>query len=307
MFNLDNYPEIINHLKSISSIFKQTNNNWIQMFCPYCGDATRKVNPKHGHLYLSKTFPYFLCFRCNISGNLLKLLIYTNFNNISVINELKRNSKSSIEFIYNKKNIVSNIIKDNIYDLISKQHDEFIKNYGIENYNLFRLYLDKRSIDIYPINYLISPVFINGEVYCQFYNYDFEISSCRSINQKKHLHNKLNFYYFQDNLNNIIEYNNIVICEGVFDIINCQRFIFKTLDYFYIAINSSFYIKSLNELISKYCLLGDYNFHVIIDKDYTNKIELVKYKFPENIKIKFYTTIAGKDIGDNSLIKEVII
>jgi len=206
MFNLNNYIEIENHLKSISRIYKQTNNNWIQIFCPFCGDATRKANPTHGHLYLSKSFPYFLCFRCNSSGNLIKLLLHTEFNNHEIINTLQKISKNNIDYLYYKHIENKNINKVELYEIINKQHDNFIQNYGFDDYNQFRNYLDKRSIDIYPTNYLISPVKYDNNLFCQIYNFNNQIVSHRSINNStyRHSHNEINLYYFQDNINNLL-------------------------------------------------------------------------------------------------------
>ena len=89
MFNIEQYDEIIIHLKSISSVFKKESSGWYSIFCPYCDDAVRKLNPKHGHFHLAPSYPYGHCFRCGIKVGLDKLLIDTKFQNVQIIKSLQ--------------------------------------------------------------------------------------------------------------------------------------------------------------------------------------------------------------------------
>jgi len=304
-FQLDNFQNVILFLKNKSKVFKKTSSGWYQMFCPFCGDATRKANPTHGHLYISNSFPYFLCFRCNQNGNLLKLLTLLNFNDTNTISQIKQYSISNVNYIYNKQLIIDS--EKNINDYIYLLNQNFIDKYGIELFKSFLFYLDLKSIDIQHYKYLLVPKMSNNQLMCCSYNYDCQISSTRIINnnQLRYINNKeIVPYYFQTSFNNIIEYSNIVLCEGCFDLINLHRFVFKRDDYFYLSMGSSFYEKYLYWLINNYLLIGNYILHIIIDKNYSNKLKLKNFKLPPNITIRLYTTIT-KDVSDCTLLKEL--
>jgi hypothetical protein len=89
MFNIDKFPEIINHLKDISpSMFKDVKNEFM-IHCPYCNDSKREKASNHGHLYIAKDKPVFHCHLCNCDGTILKLLIDTGFTDKDCIDLLK--------------------------------------------------------------------------------------------------------------------------------------------------------------------------------------------------------------------------
>ena len=302
MFNLYNFPNVVNHLKSISTIFKD--GKWIQMFCPFCGDAVRKPNPAHGHLYVCKTFPYFLCFRCNESGSLIKLLKRTNFSGDELdyitrlygnihysSNNLLVTNKNTDKLLYDKLNDISNNFKDNYPD----------------QYRSFLTYMANRIGSIDHIRYLAIPSVINNTLACNFYNFDgdYVISRAISQSQLRFLSKNANtLYYFQDSLLNIDEYENIVLAEGPFDIINVFNFLpqFNKNNSFYISIQSSLFIKTIKQLISTYLLINTnrYTFHVITDKDNYNKQLFIK-----NVNIKLYQSKITKDVAEIPSIKEI--
>ena len=106
MFDIKQFPEIISHLQFYSSVFTDKGNELI-VFCPYCDDATRKVNPTHGHCYIANNMPVFHCFRCGASGSLVRLLIFTGFENTDIIEYLSK--------ISNYKGIKSTYVKTRQY------------------------------------------------------------------------------------------------------------------------------------------------------------------------------------------------
>ena len=91
MFNIDKFHSIIHHLQSISlNMFKSVKQHYM-MFCPFCDDANRKAGHiSHGHCYISKEYPVFYCQRCSTGGSILKLLLFTDFNDEETINLLKQ-------------------------------------------------------------------------------------------------------------------------------------------------------------------------------------------------------------------------
>jgi hypothetical protein len=181
MFDINSFPPIIHHLRSISKIFKLTSGGkWIQLFCPYCDDSSRKLNPDHGHLYVCNTFPYFTCFRCNKSGGLLHLLQNTGFKNVTIIKHLQSLYTSNIYYNnYVKQINVSNNIYNN-YDNLIKYYEKF-KTSNINEYNIFIQYIYKRCLNINPIDFFVLPILVNGKIHCQFKNSNFEVCTTRQI------------------------------------------------------------------------------------------------------------------------------
>jgi hypothetical protein len=66
--------ELKEELKIKTGGLLKENSTEIQLFCPYCDDAYRKPNPKHGHLYIGKHNLLFICHRCQTKGTIFKLL-----------------------------------------------------------------------------------------------------------------------------------------------------------------------------------------------------------------------------------------
>jgi len=121
MLDITKIYQITNHLRQVSTYYKETNNEII-VFCPYCDDAVR---PKadHGHLYISKTMPVFNCFRCSSSGNLMRLLIDMGFDDQDVLSYISQSIKyKTTKDYYSKtkqkiaklKQIQDNVIKLNL-------------------------------------------------------------------------------------------------------------------------------------------------------------------------------------------------
>jgi len=111
-------------------------------------------------------------------------------------------------------------------------------------------------------------------------------------------------YYFQD-LTNIVNYSNIVICEGVFDLINMHNYcnIFNN-DTFYIAMNGSSYVETAKYIISNYLLIGDYRLHIVVDKgligmhSMIRKLQYQASRWNNRVIVNFYEPILSKDTSE---------
>lgn len=305
MYQIKNFQLIIDHIKSISYIFKDFDNEnkeWFQIFCPFCDDATRKKNPSHGHCYISKkNIPYFKCFRCSESGNLTKLLIHTGFENTSELAKLK--SHINFDLISNKKTY--NFKKANNYEIISNQQD-------VDDDNKYRFYdyFNNRCNGISPEKFGIYPSIINNKLLMNFLNNEGDLILSRYIppddNGLRYLKYSNNKFYSFQPLQDITLKKNIIICEGAIDLINIYNFssIFDNKKSFYIAINGNNYLPTLNEIVKKFLIIGEFNIHIIFDNDY-NKIDKVisysdKYTLSLNKKIKnnFYRPSFTKDVSE---------
>lgn len=306
MFNLNNFPNVILHIKTISSLFKLlSNNNYYQAFCPFCNDATRKNNPSHGHLNICVNSPFVKCFRCDYKNSLFKFLIDTGYNNKQDLVNLKNYSSNNYTYLntfnikYDNKNLIDNL--ENI-------HHNFMKNYNKE-YKTIKDYLYNRCLNINMIDFLLYPSIVYDTPSICFQNNAGEKITCRLINNKKYRYkiigNNKSYYFFQD-INDIMNYNNIFIAEGPFDIINAYNYspFFNNHNTFYISINGSSYYQSVKNLISKFLMIGNFNIHILFDSNVNNKLKNINQInfLIKNINFEinsfYYTTNYSKDISE---------
>ena len=309
MFNLEQYPSILFHFKNLSRIFKKNNSEWYELFCPYCDDATRKANPNHGHFHLAVNYPFAHCFRCGYRSGLVKVLKDTGFTDVSIIQEIIK--YGNIGYNTTKKLNISlenkskNEILNKLYFFINKYPRDFL---------IWKDYIYFRCGEINPTDYYLIPEYVQQNLAVQIYNSSNKIVTNRFIVPKNGLRyyipKEKPLYYFQ-NIRDINDYNNIIFCEGAFDLINLHRY--STIipnDSFFISFGGSNYKQTITSIISNFLLIGKYNIYVIFDKNVKDKDLLMKQiSFSSNIlnpdiKFHFYEPLLFKDVSDFiSLIK----
>jgi len=303
------------HLHSISKIYRKTSSEFIEIFCPYCNDATRKSNPNHGHLYFSLNSNYFHCFRCNEVGALSRLLTHTGFTDTSAIALLRQNNRDDISYFRKNKNIKS-------FDKESKAIKEkrSLEKYkilkGTDDFNRFQEYMNMRCLDINFANYFAYPERKFGKLVCTFYNYDNLFVTSRFIDSSsKRYHNNKEkpIYYFQ-NLTTLINHTEIVICEGVFDLINLHNYNkYLGEDSFYIAMNGSSYVQTIKWLLTTYLLMGSYKIHVVVDRGLIglrtmiNKSIYQTQRWNINVELVFYEPVLSKDVSELMSLEKICI
>ena len=311
MFNINNYQPLIHYLKSYSRIWKPTSGGkWIQMFCPYCDDAVRKANPNHGHCYIAAEYPYFICFRCNENGSLIKLLHEIGFTNQNILNEISKFAVSNIKYKLRPK------IRAKEFDYYQYNLEQHL-NFAVqdqEKYQLILNYIETRMLHINPIRFGVIPYINNNNIGIEFINYYGNVCGNRLINSNLRYYNDdKDYYYFQDILS-IINHKHIIICEGQLDLINLfnySRFNNLPSEPFYISVGGSFYHKLIRYLISNYLTIGSYQFHIVLDnfnKFERQNLELINKtveRLNHFINVNFYRPVAGKDVSDCSLLVEV--
>lgn len=273
MYNIKDYPQIEYHLKNISNIFEDKNSH-IVIFCPYCGDATRKQNPNHGHCYISKNLPVYYCHRCDSAGSILKLLIDTNFDDINTINQLKSFIKYNFikDYLYYQKPKYKSdyystlkFIKNKIFSL-NQQELKTFNNYvklrlGDINYSKFLIY--PNYIKPYQkLNYDLLAVCFNNR------NNDFiEGRFIEPINNIRYKRSDKAIYYFQNW--NFEDISDIVITEGTFDLLNIYIYnnLFNKLSTFYLSMSGKRYLSILEQILYQELLFKKCRINLIFDND----------------------------------------
>ncbi len=310
MFDILNYPQIENHLRNISQIFKMTKSDEIQIHCPFCDDSTRPNHSHHGHLYISTTQAVFNCFRCNSSGTLLKLLIETNFEDQEILQLLSKRIKYNFKKDYFRTKIKKIDIRKNIDNYIL----DIIKN-NLDFFLYFQQYLFYRlgeNIDFKE--FLITPDFLYNQPCCNFYNIDGELIISRYIKPISKYRFKLNnkssgLYFFQEP--DFDKYTDIVLAEGPFDILNLYLYNYQFRNSIFYSISGKKYLSTIERLIFQDLLIGEYNFHLIFDKDNFSFKKILYHSkklcenLNENIKVQGYQPLIGKDTGDYPAVLEV--
>lgn len=294
------HTEIVNHLKQHSAIFKLNNqSDWIQVLCSYCDDAHRKTNIRHGHFYISRYFNFSQCFRCEKRISTKRFLLDIGFDNKQLLNNLfKNNITLSSDYKLNHNN--------NKVDIINI-HKNFQRQYP-KQYSKFIDYIKYRLNDVDFELFKLYPLFKNNKLSVGFNNYYNNFSTLRFIekNEIKYFKESNSQKYF---FNNPLNYNNIIITEGVFDLINLYKYSTIFDKGFYVALNGRSYISDIYKLISNYYMIGHFTFHIVFDADVKNLEILTKNIINKNnilnpmIKYKFYKPTISKDVSDLNLIQ----
>lgn len=311
MFNIDQFPSVLLHFKSISTIFRKKSSGWYEYFCPYCDDATRKVNPNHGHGHIAPDFPFVHCFRCGFRGNLIKVLVDTGFKDTAVINEIAKYDN----IVYNsskKLNLKSLSIDSSLQLKLINHCNSFMKQHT-NDFLIFKQYMTQRCYEIDPLEYFVIPNYIERKLVAQFLNSNGNIVTNRFISKSEtryFIPNERHFYYFQ-NIGDILNYRNIVLCEGSFDLINLHRYSPLFKNSFFISIGGSNYKTAISTIISNFLLIGNYTFHIVFDKNVDNLDNLMNYIsnsssiLNPSIDFKFYIPNLYKDVSDCTFLDQL--
>jgi len=299
-------PSVINHFRNISKLYKVINSTELQIHCPFCDDASRKNAQSHGHLYISTNKRVFYCFRCGISGSIVKLLLYTDFMDSDIIKLLTKNI--NYKFI---KNIE---IKNTNFEYVKRKIMTINGEFSVRESNLFRIYKNYiyKRIGEYVnfVEYLLAPKILNRRnLSCQFYNANLELITSRYINNNKYRYkkNSNSLYYFQKK--DFTKYNKITITEGGFDAINLDLYGNFKNNYF-ISMQGKKYITTIEDLILNDLLIGEYKINLIYDQDFKfkrnnlKKCQTIARQLNPNINIEGYTS-KFKDVAEFCMVEKI--
>lgn len=320
MFNLKKIYPVVNHLKSISGVYNDSGGE-VCVFCPFCDDATRRVNPSHGHMYLSIDSPVYYCHRCNSSGTLIKFLLVTGFDDEDVIKYISSFIfHGTIRDIHLWSTTTIDYSKHNIRKMILKKDDLFRREYP-DQYHQFREYIYNRlgSINynyflIYPENIEFGKQQTYTKLCCSFSNYDGQLVTSRIVNTT----NKFRYkdvkdaiYFFQRR--DFEKYQRIVLTEGTFDVINLYLYnnIFDKDNTMFISVNGKKYINTIERLIFEELLIGEFEINLIFDDDVHNhksylfRANMLARQYNPNIIIRGWKPLISGDVGEFPAIIEV--
>lgn len=330
MYNLTKLYSVVNHLKFISPGMFQDKGSHIAMFCQFCDDATRKPNPQHGHLYVSKNLPVFYCQRCAETGTILKLLLSTGFDDQEAISYLSGFLKYYFTKDYFKINQRRKSKKKKINEIKNFTLNKLwnLRKENRDNYEMFINYIKNRIGNVDFTKFFIYPDYIEFKknelafkyFSCCFLNRFGNFSTARVIEKNSYYRfrnsNDNSLYFFQKN--DFEKYNQIVLSEGVFDILNTYLYNskFDMENTFYASVNGKKFISNIEYLTITELLLGDYEINIVFDNDDENFKKTIKIarkivnSFNNNITIKgwlpsFNLNQRVKDTGDFPSITEI--
>jgi hypothetical protein len=302
LFNIFEFPEILDHLRNISFIGLKSHGSElypISLICPYCNDGFRKDQGSisHGHLHVAKHIPYFKCFLCDTSGNISKLLRHTGFTNRTILSEIGKLSSNT--------NFITNNNREHL-----PTHINNIQNFMENHPNEFKIYYDyiinKFGINVDPYFFKLYPLIFKNCLFIGYVNYDNQMSNSVKIYGNEYdkrfykPHTNV-FYYFQNPIE-LYDCENIVITEGGSDLINMYLYSSFGRDSYYICNSGKNYVAVLNYLIENYILIRKVSLHIIFDSD----LKFLKKtmsgisnvcKINSNISINFYHP-EKKDVSD---------
>ena len=300
MYNLKTITPVIRHLQKISpGMFRDTGGE-LMIFCPYCDDSKRKNASNHGHMYLAVNMPVFNCFRCDTSGTIIRFLIDTGFTDEEVLKYIASFVKYKFVKNYSKTSIVNNQIITQLYKQNVDRVNKF-KNEKTDQFLRFKQYLTKRIGGVDYNIFFIFPYFLDskGQKYlsCGFNNSDNEIIGYRLIDSHPYFRYKKNpnQYHFQSR--DFDKYQEITIGEGPFDIITLYLYNKLFKDSYFLCLNGKNYVSTIEKLVMKYILIGNYRINLIFDRELKNpsltlrKCQYIAEQYNEEIEIKAYLPI----------------
>lgn len=307
MYDITNYQDLIKYIKSINNGRFKNSNGWHETYCPFCDDINRKNYLSHGHLYICSTSEFFVCHRCDEKGHITKFIKAIGYCG-SDLNSIIKDTKTSF--------IITNKTRSIVYNKSHNFNENYIKfkTTSVKRYSIFLEYIKNRCNYINPIDYKLSPNIVNDKLVCDIYNANNVRLASRFIdnNTKRYLnHSEKQYYYFQD-IYDIVNKQNIIICEGAFDIINLSNYWkFNTSNSFFISVGGSHYTSCISYLLHEWILIGKFNIFMIFDKDISKKTiymknikKIIKY-INISINIKFYQPVLSKDVSELFWLEEI--
>lgn len=313
-------------LKNKKPSYQTTNKKEVRVRCPYCGDSKKDKN--HAHMYIQMNPPFkFYCQKCNVAGvlnaeTLHELDIYNNDISLSIIQANKTIKKGGIEKIriskyQTKLNTVVGPFTPQVLDYFNSRY-----NFNYDNdYIVNKFKAITNATQFLSDNYFPVPKDNYGR---PLYDFDRSIGFLSSdgshvifrdtTGQQAKRYFNLNLYPNDDDSTSNKLYNiksgldmmkdqiNLVITEGVFDIIGVYEHFYKG------QVDESEYIfaaaagKGYNAVINHFIRMGLLNLNVVIYSDADVDLEFYRNLKSSSLYLKnspltiYYNTIE-KDYG----------
>ena len=211
--------------------------NEIITLCPRCERDRFKTSRKHGHLYISTDNPIFKCFRCSFKGIISKALKQFELNT----KDYYESDIFNFDWIKNDTDKFFSNEDTPSKSIITPDHntncDNYINKLSYLNQRIPNFNISDHSDIILDINTFLMDNKIDidkndefkkflGKNFIGFLTKRNSLLICRNIDSQS------NFRYFKINLRTIYfkdffsrdlnnKFNNkVVLCEGVFDLLN---------------------------------------------------------------------------------------
>lgn len=284
------------------SVIKETNKHFICR-CPFCGDSD---NRRHAHLYISKKYPVFKCFRCNMQGHISLL-------------EKQLHEECQYEYTntlqYNLPNLDVSVVLDEIADMleayssyISEEEIAYFKsrthlrNFNVNVVKKFGLFPDYSARSyLYNLDKKkFSVLFNESRRVWTMRGFGSAISG-RSIEKNSQIRYvvgelilpwtqfiRVDSYLVRSKV--VQEYNpmkvpqNLVCAEGVYDCINIylnrERFMLDDSNTLFVAVQCSDYRRAIKLFQTMY---GTYPSNVQVFADIDRTPDMMKAMFINDV------------------------
>lgn len=269
-------------------IWRETSKEYIY-FCPFCNERS-----SHGHLYISKKFPVYYCFKCNCSGHLNQL---SKFIHEQCHIEYNSTIEYNLPYLDISKILYETEELLRAYSLaITNAEKEYfrkrskLKNITMDNIVKFSLFPDSYAHKILKLNYDNNPrtwtlrgfstglsgrIHDNNSSALRYINGDVETPWHSFINNDTYFIR--NNYIRNYNSSNIPE--TIIIAEGVYDIVSIFLHRKKyNVDGMFFAVQCSNYARALN--VFK-LLFNSIPRNIMVFADSGIKVEFLKEQFKD--------------------------
>jgi hypothetical protein len=277
-----------------------------------------------GHLYISCSYPFFICFRCGERGHIKRLLETFLQINLCDTEDVDRILKAYKQRSSNVKKVNQAKLDTRHLDssMLTKQQESYLigrigGKLEWEHFNIVSpLALVKKTNFMYLQSPLITKISQNKSWLTYIcYNYVAFISLNRTVITLRHIKDQepryLQIYvegydgydFYVAGYTDIYEFykspENYIVAEGVFDILN-QRVSFNTSQEFTrIAVFGKSRLPKAPLFIQSFFKSPEI-FYIYLDRDVLRDqffISLLKFAY-KNYTVRFFYNAAGKDMGD---------
>ena len=328
--------QIREHLLKKKPSYQTTNRKEIRVRCPYCGDSKKDMSA--AHLYIEMSPPFlFHCFKCETAGFLTQkvlqdLEVYENKVALGLI-EANKSVKEN-QNIQLKTTHFKNLLLEPDLNTLETQNtlNYFNTRFGT---NLDPVFISKKFncvlnpskfitdnnifIRAGGFNYSEGIGFLSSDrshvVFRDIYGRQQKRYNNLNLYQQNNIKSSSKIYNISADLDILKEKVNLVITEGIFDIIGVYLAFYKDT----LAENNTIFAaacgKGYNAVILNYIRMGFLDFDLTIYSD--NDVDINFFKSLKNIsqylhnsKITIYYNTQEKDFGvpkDRISLKKVII
>ena len=318
-------------LKEKKPSYTTTNKKEVRVRCPYCGDS--KTNKSSAHMYIEMRPPFrFHCFKCETAGRLTQQtakdfgLYDIELNSLLVEgSKITRNNIPS-QITYNKRDVAFDTFNTiQTINSISYFNNRFGTNFDGEYLtNKFKavlsapeffkrnnIYVSQNQYDFTNVIGFVSSdsshiVFRDTSGYQQRRYYNLALTDDDTASK---------IYNISTDIDILSDSINLVMTEGIFDIIGVYLHFYKDTPFEKNTIFSAACGKGFNSVISHFIRLGFINLNITIYSDSDVNPEFfrnLKQSSPylKNLKITVYYNSKEKDFGirkENISLKKVIV